>query len=218
LRLKKNNPDFRQRVIQFELNPDKRQSIILNSLAYASSKLWNIANYEIKNWNKDKKYPDWYDQKSRLKNNFWYKNLPSQSAQETLKQLHEAWQSYHKLRKTGGIKNPKPPRYKHTNFNVRWLNKGFKIIDGKIRLSLPKQQKKYLKEKYNINVDYLYITIPSEYKNKDKYPKVIEIMPLSKTRIYKVHIITELPLITQKEDNEIYMSIDLVINNLMTTS
>jgi len=81
---------------------------------------------------------------------------------------------------------------------------------------LPKQQKKHLKEKYDINVDYLYITIPSEYKKLSGSPKVIEIMPLSKTRIYKVHIITELPLITQKEDNEIYMSIDLGINNLMT--
>ncbi|SHF49822.1 putative transposase, partial [Caldanaerobius fijiensis DSM 17918] len=70
MKLKKINPDFKQRVIQFELNPDKKQSIILNSLTYASSKLWNVANYEIRNWDKGsgQKYPDWYDQKSRLKN------------------------------------------------------------------------------------------------------------------------------------------------------
>ncbi|SHE78515.1 putative transposase, partial [Caldanaerobius fijiensis DSM 17918] len=43
MKLQKSNPDFKQRVIQFKLNPDKRQSIILNSLTYASSKLWNVA-------------------------------------------------------------------------------------------------------------------------------------------------------------------------------
>lgn len=60
-------------------------SLVLGHLAYAAWKLWNVANYERKNWTKESgiTYPNWYDQKKRLKDQFWYKNLPSQSAQET---------------------------------------------------------------------------------------------------------------------------------------
>jgi putative transposase len=218
VKLKRNKPGFKQRVIQFELNPNKKQNIILSGLTYASSKLWNVANYEIKNWSKDngQKYPNWYDQKTRLKNHFWYKRLPSQSSQEILKQLHEAWQSFYKLKQTGAIEDPKPPGYKHTNFNVRWLNKGFIINNGIIRLSIPKQQKKYLKEKHDIEVNYLYVAIPDEYKNIGGNPKVIEIIPVPKAKRYKVNIIIELPPVEYKEDNGIYMGIDLGINNLMT--
>lgn len=41
--------------------------------------LWNVANYERKCWINagDTKYPDWYDQKKRLKDHYWYKSLPS---------------------------------------------------------------------------------------------------------------------------------------------
>lgn len=67
-----------------------------------------------------------------------------------------------------------------------------------------------------MNVDYLYITIPDEYKNIGGNPKVIEIIPVPKTKRYKVNIIIELPLSKTKEENGIYMSIDLGINNLMT--
>ena len=126
-----------KRVIQFELNPNHAQRIILDSLTYAASKLWNIGNYERKSWTKEsgRPYPDWYDQKKRLKENFWYKNLPSQTAQEVLKQLDGAWKSFYKLKKTGGIENPRPPRYKHKNSNIRYLNKGFTITEGRIRFA-----------------------------------------------------------------------------------
>ena len=36
----------------------------------------------IKSWDW-KKYPDWYYQKKTHKGNLWYKQLPSQTAQET---------------------------------------------------------------------------------------------------------------------------------------
>lgn len=202
-----------KRIIEFELNPSKNQKIILNSLTYATWKLWNVANYERKNWTKESNipYPNWYEQKSRLKNHFWFKNLPSQSAQELLKQLHEGWKSFYKLKQTGGIENPKPPRFKHSNFNIRFLNNGFKIKDNKLILSVSKQLKDYLKEKYNINEKYLIIDIPKKITGN---PKIIEIIPLDNK--YKVNIIIELPDIKVREDNNIYMSIDMGINNLMT--
>lgn len=202
-----------KRVIEFNVNPNKNQNIILNSLTYATWKLWNVANYERKNWTKesDIPYPNWYEQKSRLKNHFWFKNLPSQSAQELLKQLHEGWKSFYKLKQTGGIENPNPPKFKHSNFNIRFLNNGFKIIDNKVILSIPKQLKEYLKEKYSIDEKFLIIDIPKKITGN---PKIIEIIPLDGK--YKVNIIVELSDIKIKADNNIYMSIDLGINNLMT--
>ena len=131
-----------RRVISFEYKPPFKQNAILSSLTYAASKLWNIANYERRNWLPETgiPYPGWYEQKKRLKGEYWYKSLPSQTAQEVLKQLEGAWRSYRELKKTEGVENPGPPGYKHRNFNIWYLNNGFRIEDNTIRLSIPKKQ------------------------------------------------------------------------------
>jgi putative transposase len=75
--LKKNNPESRQRIVSFELKPNKEQNIILGCLTYAASKLWNVGNYERRNWTSESgtPYPDWFLQKKSLRDSFWYKNL-----------------------------------------------------------------------------------------------------------------------------------------------
>ena len=89
-------------------------SNIIGHMCYAASKLWNICNYERHHYKELglEKYPDWYYQKKTHKGNLWYKQLPSQTAQETCKQLDKAWKSFYVLKKTGGIKDPNPPRFK----------------------------------------------------------------------------------------------------------
>jgi putative transposase len=216
--LKKNNPESRQRVVNFELKPNKEQDIILGCLTYAASKLWNVGNYERRSWTRESgiPYPDWFLQKRNLKCHFWYKNLPSQTAQEILKQLHEGWKSFYRLKKTGGIDNPKPPGYKHSNFNIRYLNNGFTVSEQMIRLSVPRNQKAHISQTYDMAVDFLYIRIPEKYRGTKGNIKVIEIMPIPKSSRYKIRIIIELPKVPLKEDNGIYMSIDLGVNNLIT--
>jgi putative transposase len=127
-----------KRVFSFEFKANQKQQMILRCLTYATSKLWNVGNYERKNWTKESgdPYPDWYRQKKVLKDHFWYKALPSQSAQEVLKQLHESWKSFYTLKRMGSIENPKPPRFKHQPFNIRFLNHGFRMQDQVLRLSL----------------------------------------------------------------------------------
>jgi putative transposase len=203
-----------KRVINFQLNPNKKQQIILGNLTYAASKLWNVANYERKNWSKQSgiKYPNWYEQKKKLKSHFWYKNLPSQTAQELLKQLDCSWKSFYRLLQTGGIKNPKPPKYKHQPFNVRYLNNGFELLNKHtLQLSIPKQLKTYLSDKFNITDKYLLIDVPVPISGA---VKIVEIIP--EHNKYSVNIIVELPDTKTKEDNAVYMSIDLGINNLIT--
>jgi len=134
--------------------PTREAAIILGSMCKASAKLWNVANYEKKNYKElgFEKFPNWYDQKRRLKDNFWFKNLPSQTAQEVLNILEKSWRSFFKLKITGGIENPNPPRFKKksSKFNIKYLNNGFQVQSDMIRFSIPKQQKQYLKETYQI--------------------------------------------------------------------
>jgi putative transposase len=128
-----------KRAKRYTFKPTTEQQLTLNGLTYAARKLWNVANYERKQWNKESgtPYPNWFYQKKRLKTHFWYKSLPSQSAQTLLHELEGAWKSFYRLKQTGGVENPKPPRYKHTSFHVKYLKDGFQMLDiRRIRLSL----------------------------------------------------------------------------------
>ena len=116
------------------------------------------------------KMPDWYDQKKRLKDNIWFKSLPSQTAQDILKRVEEGWKSYLKLLKTKGIENPNPPFYKPKggHYNIKYLNNSFKVLDNTIRLMISKNEKEYLKEKYNIDDKFIYIKL-NNFDYIDKY-------------------------------------------------
>ena len=53
---------------QFEIKVDEKISIILGHLCYAASKLFNVGNYERKEYKSlgFEKIPNWYEQKKRL--------------------------------------------------------------------------------------------------------------------------------------------------------
>ena len=122
-------------------------SNIIGHMCYAASKLWNVCNYERYHYKELglEKYPDWYYQKKAHKGNLWYRQLPSQTAQETCKQLDKAWKSFYVLKKTGGIKEPNPPRFKQDNIPVTYLQMGIRHEKGsdQLQLSLPKDLKLY---------------------------------------------------------------------------
>lgn len=203
------------RASYFVYKPNKENNIILSQLGYAARKLWNVANYEKRNWSKESttSFPDWYDQKKRLKNHFWYKNLPSQSAQEVLKVLQEAWESFFELKKSGGIENPKPPRFKESNFNVKFLNNGFRLEGNHLRLSIPTQQKAYLREKYDIHKKFFYIPVPDHIKLG--IVKTVEVKPLMNGE-YKIILAQEYNEIPVQKNSEKFMAIDIGISNALT--
>ena len=159
---------------QFELRVDEKVSVILGNLSYAASKLFNVGNYERKDYKSlgFDSIPSWYDQKKRLKDNIWYKSLPSQTSQDVLARLDESWKSYlvlHQkwqdkkkqdhLKETDG--EPQPPYYKKegTHTNIKYLSNGFKVMDNTIRLSIPKALKVHLKDKYQITEEFFYIKL-----------------------------------------------------------
>ena len=63
------------------------------------------------------------------------------------------------LKKTGGIKEPKPPRFKQDNIPVTYMQMGIRHEKGsdQLRLSLPKTLKSYMEETYGIHEKFLYL-------------------------------------------------------------
>ena len=62
---------------------------LIGHMCYAASKLWNVCNYERQHYKETgmAQYPDWYYQKKAHKEDLWYKQLPSQTAQEVCRLL-----------------------------------------------------------------------------------------------------------------------------------
>lgn len=187
--------------------------IIFGHLRYAAYKLWNVANYEKRNYKElgFEKLPDWYDQKKRLKDNFFYKNLPSQTAQDVLQELQEAWKSFFKLKETGGIENPRPPRFKHDGIDITFLDKAIKQVNGQIRLSIPKQLKEYLKTN-GINTNYIFLKTErfSDIKIRQLRVSLLKNGKIRLSAVYEAEDVDLLP------DNKRYLSIDLGIRNNMS--
>ena len=211
---------------QFELTTNEKESIILGHLCYAASKLFNVGNYERKEYKTlgFEKMPDWYSQKKRLKDNIWYKSLPSQTSQDILARLDESWKSYfvlhqkweHKkmcnsLKESDG--EPRSPYFKKDGYhmNIKYLSNGFKVINNKIRLSIPKALKDHLKNKYQIYEEYLFIKMRKAFEKI----KQIEFSFIENNK-YKVYVIYETKSKTKINDNKHYISIDIGTKNLLT--
>lgn len=197
--------------------PKNNELIVLNLLSYAAYKLWNVANYEKYNYKElgFDTFPNWYDQKKRLKDNYWYKNLPSQTSQDILDVLQKSWKSFFKLKETKGVENSKPPKFKKNKSNFTFLNNGFKIINNdKICFSISKGLKTHLKEKFSIDLKNLTLEIYNFSKVNGNI-KTIEFKPLD-NKTYSIYIVYEIKDISLKNDNDKYLSIDIGISNLFT--
>lgn len=192
---------------------DKSNNIILRHMGYSAFKLWNVGNYEKRNYRElgFSKFPDWYDQKKRLKDNFFYKNLPSQTAQDVLKFLQEAWKSFFKLKETGGIENPRPPRFKEDIMNITFLKDAIKKVPEGIRLTISKQLKEYLKTQ-DIHANFIYLK-SKRFSNMNIKEIQIRFLDDDSFETIAVYEIADIPLL---EENGRYLSIDLGINNNFT--
>ena len=196
----------------------KNNANIVGHMCYAAYKLWNVCNYERNNY-KDlglEKYPDWYYQKSKHKDDLWFKSLPSQTAQEICKLLDKAWKSFYQLKKSGDIENPRTPRYKKDKMPITYMQNGIQHEKGSlyVRLSLPKKLKEYMNRTYDICAAYLYLKNPV-FSDMDII-KQIKIYPPAKDGTSRLLVIYEVEDVLTKEDNGRYLSIDLGLHNLMT--
>ena len=126
-----------------------------------------------------------------------------------------SWTKHGNLKKTGGIKEPNPPRFKQDNIPVTYMQMGIRHEKGsdQLRLSLPKDLKSYMEEAYGIHEKFLYLE-NKIFRNMD-HIKQLRIYPPEDGKcdlivIYEVKEPEPLFL------NGHYLSIDLGIHNLMT--
>ncbi|WP_456371556.1 RNA-guided endonuclease InsQ/TnpB family protein [Methanocaldococcus sp.] len=185
------------------------QWIILNHLTYSASKLWNVANYQVMQGNIKIN-----ELEKKLKTNFWYKNLHSQSAQGVLQKLKIAWLNCFK-------QHTKRPRFqpKDGHYPVKWKKDGFKIIGNKLRLSLSKQTRQYLKEKHGIESKFLWVELSKTLPLDAMQVKEVEIVPhdIYGQRFYVLHLIYKKEVNPEKPKKEKVMAVDLGVKNLATT-
>lgn len=197
-----------KQTIKYKLNPTFEQEKHLHNLCSIATKLYNTDNYQRRDaWNKTGKIPSVYTQKKLLKNNHWFKLLPSQTAQEVIFNLQRNYNSWFKLRKKDGKANP-PMFRKKEMLSVISFYQQFKIINDKIRLSMSM--------KYRAENKIKLLEIPFDnWKCGEGIPKFCQII-FDKNKWF-AHVVYEIatqsPLL-----NDRVMAVDMgIINTAATT-
>lgn len=170
----------------------------MDLLCFKSKNLYNYTNYVIRelffNLGKFVSDIDIINMFTKC-NQVDYRALPAQTAQQVIKQVVTSWLSYFKLSKTHKEMRPKPPKFKHKT-------------KGRNTLTFTNQQ-------IRIKNGFIY------------FPKVINLQPL-KTKVDNIKQVRIVPqqscfiieVIYEKDCKELelnknlYLSIDLGVNNL----
>lgn len=137
---------------------NKEQQQIIEELSFHTTKLYNIANYQCREYN----YKSYRTLEKELKHNWHAPYLHSHTYQQTLKILEQNWKSYFKSLKDYKKNSskykamPQPPKYKHVEKHkneVIFTNLAIRRKDESILLSLSKT----MQEKFQVDslkVDY----------------------------------------------------------------
>lgn len=191
------------------------QANIICHMGYAAYKLWNCLKYERDHYKELglEQYPDWYYQKKYHKNDLWYKALPAQTAQEVCKLLEKGYQSFFALLKTHGIQNPHAPKYKHDIMPITYDPGNFAHSGKLIRLTISKQMKQHLAERYGIHENFLYLE-NGIFQDMDHIKQLRLYMP--EGNVMRMVVVYEISDVPSLSDNGKYLSIDLGLHNLMT--
>ena len=89
-----------------------------------------------------------------------------------------------------------------------------RVNDNTLRLSLSKELKQHMREKYGIDDDYLYLTNPV-FEGIDSI-KLVRLYPPDNNGYMDMIVIYEVRDTEAKPDNGRYLSIDPGLNNIMT--
>jgi len=191
---------------QIRIKPTKQQEDILWKLSEKCRLIYNFALTErIYCWDLGIKGINYYSQQNnlpKLKKKYPdYKIVYSKVLQYILRTLDADYKSFFALWKKGD-KDAKPPKYKgKEHFTTMVYNQsGFKVKDGKIRLT-----------QYYDKQQHLEFDIPEKFK----FDKIYQISVYQKDNNFYISVTYEKQ---EKEfvDNGLYQAIDLGITNIIT--
>jgi len=209
-----------KRNLRIELSKtDKTTQMILGYLTYHAGKLWNEANYLVKN---KLAKPNKFDLYNKLKDKSIHKkSLQSRTAQIVLDELSRGWQNFFKyLENPNKYPSPvKPPKYnkkKSPHRPVIYDKTGFKIEGNIIRLSLSKELKQHLKEKHNIEIDYLKIETGLNLSKLNILNIQITPYKVYDNITYRLNIVYEKEIEETKPQTGRVLAIDYGVSNFVT--
>lgn len=190
------------KVYKMQVKPNE----YLDKITTLSNNLYNLALYNVRqNYFNNKTFLNYYGNYPLCKENENYKALPSQAAQQVIKQVDNAFKSFFKANKDY---QKHPNKYKARPKIPKYKEKGSKSI-----ITIPSQTI-YLKENY--------IQFPkSKYKlfiGELKLDKIVEVKIKPYHKYYEICIIYEEKEKEHVEQNEHYIGIDIGVNNFITVT
>jgi len=195
---------------------DREEYEILRRMCRLSKNLYNKNLYEVRqHFFKNGEYLNYYDSYDRVKDNENYEELPSQVAQQTMKQVDKGFQSFFKLveKKREGKYNEKAniPSYldKDGFYLLDFPRQSFRMKEDFIRVGVPKQ----FREAHGFQRKE--IRIPFSYEEvREKSIKRLQIHPQKNAQYFEYRIIYEQETEGVETEEDTFLSIDLNLDNL----
>jgi putative transposase len=183
-------------------------------LSYHTSKLYNIANYDIRT----NGYKSYYDTETLYKDNWHSEYMHSHTYQQCLRLLEQDWKSYYaaikdyKKHKEKYLGAPRIPGFKNdkTKAQVIFTNYAIRLKDHQLLLSLSKKMQK------KFSVKSLNLSLPKQVIERIDFKNIqqIRIRWNQSHRQWEFLMIYKQEEETLPEDYTNLMSIDLGLDNL----
>ena len=131
--------------LKAKLTVSEEEHRILDRMAFASTKLWNTANWDRRQkWEQTGKIPNYYEQENILRDNPWHKRLPHHSAQAVLQKLDQSYRSWFMLRKTDITARSPGFKPKESLSIITFKESAFRVEGNKLRITIPQSVKEEL--------------------------------------------------------------------------
>jgi len=182
----------------------------LDQAGLACSKLWNIALYHTRQvWEETGEIPSAYDTQKVVQEHYWYKRLPTHTAQAVTQELWQAYKSWFGHRRNGNSK-ARPPKYRKQNGQVSpstltFKRSGFRLEGTTLRLSRGKTVAVETGERFL----FLELALPPGAHVSN--PRQVRLVP--RNGRWEAHLVCEVP-VAEKASGQGVAAVDVGIINL----
>ncbi len=186
----------------------------LDSTGLACSRLWNVALYHTRQaWDEMGKIPSAFDTQKVMQEHYWFKQLPTHTAQAVTQELWQAYKSWFGHRRNGNSK-ARPPRYRKRNGQVppstiTFKRSGFQLEGTILRLSRGKTVAAETGEQFL----YLELALPPGANVSN----VRQVRLVPRNGKWEAHVVCEVPTALQSPGRGM-ASVDVGIINLATVA
>jgi IS605 OrfB family transposase len=199
-------------------NLERQEYQIICRMSRLSKNLYNRHLYEVRQHFFDNgEYLNYYNTYNRIKDNENYEELPSQVAQQTMKQVDQGFKSFFKLveKKREGKYNEEAniPSYldKDGFYLLDFPRQSFQLKEDYIRVGVPKQfREEHGFQRKEIRIPFTYDEVREKSINR------LQILPQKDAQYFEYRIIYEEDPEEVETESGNFLSLDLGVENLAT--